>query len=366
MLRSLVLVLAIPACGRLGFADEPALEPPTHVPGSVTLGGTGTLELGTSVLDTTALTIDGGPPAHGQLVAVQQVGGGPELAFLQADHVTITAGGTVTVIGGRGLVILARTIEVVGRIDASGAPARPGPGAVTGTAQGGVHQNADVCDSGGGGGGHASAGAAGGDVVTCLPSRRGGAIGGDDALTILLGGGNGGDAVSFACGLPGGGGGGGALQLSAGERLAIGPAGEVLAGGGGGSGGPECGDGDAGGGGGGGAGGAIFLEAPEIAIDGLVIANGGGGGAGGNGLSQNGTIGTGGSGASGTARTAAIGGVPPAPNAGLGGTGGTEMQPPGTGASADNNAGGGGGAVGRIVIRGDVVNVRGIVTPTAH
>ena len=118
MLRSLVLVLAIPACGRFGFADEPALEPPAHVPGSVAIGGTGTLVLGTSVLDTTALTLDGNPPEHGQLVAVPQLGAGPELALLQADHITITAGATVRVVGGRGLVILARTIEVIGRIDA--------------------------------------------------------------------------------------------------------------------------------------------------------------------------------------------------------------------------------------------------------
>ena len=75
--------------------DEPALTAPTHVPGSVTLGGTGTLELGSSEIDTTALTINGGPPAHGQLVAVQQVGAGSELALLQADHVTISAGATV-------------------------------------------------------------------------------------------------------------------------------------------------------------------------------------------------------------------------------------------------------------------------------
>ncbi len=359
-------LVLIAACGRFGFEDEPPLEPPTHVPGTVTLGGTGALVLGTSLLDTTALTIDGGPPTFGQLVAVPQLGGGPELALLQADHVTITAGTTLTVVGGRGLVILARTVEIAGRIDASGGPGRPGPGAIAGTAEGGQHEPGDVCDSGGGGGGHASAGARGGDVPGCLPQRLGGAAGGDDALTILLGGSSGGAAVSSACGVPGGGGGGGALQLSASEQIMIGAAGEVLAGGGGGTGGPECGDGDAGGGGGGGAGGAIFFEAPNVSVDGLVIANGGGGGAGGNGLTMNGAIGVGGNGATGTTRTAAVGGVPPATNAGNGGTGGTETQAPSDGASANNNAGGGGGSVGRIVIAGVVVELRGVVSPTAH
>lgn len=365
-MRCLVLALTVPACGRYGFVDQPPLQAPTHVPGTVTLGGTGTLVLGTSQIDTTQLTIDGGPPEHGQLVAVPQIGAGPELAMLQAEHVRISDGATVSVIGGRGLVILARTIEVVGRLDASGAPGRAGPGAVIGNAQAGQHQDQDVCDSGGGGGGHASGGARGGEVFSCLPNRLGGASAGDDTLTVLVGGGNGGDAVSFACGNPSGGGGGGALQLSAGDELVIGAAAEVLAGGGGGTGGPECGDGDAGGGGGGGAGGAIFLEAPTIEIEGLVIANGGGGGAGGNGLIDNGPIGTGGAGANGTTRTAALGGIPPAPNAGVGGPGGADAQLPVDGAGADHNAGGGGGAVGRIVIRGDTVSVRGVVSPTAH
>lgn len=361
-----MLLVLVAACGRFGFEDEPPLLAPTHIPDSVTLGGTGELVIGTSELDTTALTIDGGPPVTGQLVAVPQLGGGPELALLQADHLTITTGSTLTVVGGRPLVIVARTIEVAGQLDASGGPGRPGPGAVAGSAQGGEHAEGDVCDSGGGGGGHATAGARSGDVTTCLPRRLGGAIEGDEALTLLVGGGNGGDAISFACGTPGGGGGGGAIQLSASERLVIGATAIVLAGGGGGSGGPECGDGDAGAGGGGGAGGAIFLEAPEISIAGFVVANGGGGGAGGNGFTENGPIGVGGNGASGTTHSGAVGGSPPAPNAGAGGTGGTDVQAPTEGGTADYNAGGGGGSVGRIVIAGEVVVVTGSVSPAAH
>lgn len=347
------------ACGRFGFEGEPPLSAPTHVPGTVTLGGTGTLVLDASVLDTTALTIDGAPPAYGQLVAVAQLGGGPELALLQADRIVVD--GTLDVVGNRGLVILARTIDVSGVIDASGGPGRPGPGAVATTANAGVHLAGDVCDSGGGGGGHASVGAVGGDVPSCIARSAGGTVIGDPNITMLLGGGTGGAGVSGGCGVPGGGGGGGALQLSAADALVI--SGTVLAGGGGGSGGPECGDGDAGGGAGGGAGGAIFLEAPSIAIDGVLIANGGGGGGGGNGLIGNGPVGRGGEGESGIQISPARGGIPPAQNAGAGGTGGTEDTLPGTGKSGSNNAGGGGGAVGRVVIVGGDVAISGVVSP---
>ena len=364
-MRCSLVLLLVAACGRFGFEDEPPLGPPAHVADTVTLGGTGTLVFGTSVIDTTALTIDGGPPVRGQLVAVPQLGGGPELALLQAEDITLGPGETLRIVGDRGLVIVARTIEIEGRIDASGAPGRPGPGAVAGDAQGGEHRVDDVCDSGGGGGGHATAGADGGEVTGCLPRRLGGASTGDTALTILAGGGNGGAPASFGCPKASGGGGGGALQLSAAERIVIGAAGAVLAGGGGGTGGPECGDGDAGAGGGGGAGGAIYFEAPRIVIDGFVVANGGGGGGGGNGQDQNGPIGVGGAGAPGITREPALGGTRPALNAGVGGTGGTEAQAPERGGFASNNAAGGGGSTGRIVIVGDV-EISGVVAPSAN
>lgn len=332
------------ACGHIGFDEVPPLDPPAHVPDTTLLVGTGTLVLGDAVIDTTELSIDGAPPAHGQLVAVAQPGANTELALLQADHIIVE--GTVRVRGARGLVLLARTVEVTGTLDGGARGAMPGPGAAAERGGPGVHP-AGVCDSGGGGGGHMTAGAAGGDGGGCT-GGAGGALLGDPALTLLVGGGAGGEGVTAACGLPPGGGGGGALQLSAQDRVTI--AGTVTAGGGGGAGGLECGDGDAGSGGGGGAGGAIYIEAARVEITGVVAAHGGGGGGGGNGAAENGPIGRGSDGTDGGPNAPAAGGAPAAPNGGTGGAGGVDGSSPQLGASAQHNAGGGGGAAGRIVI----------------
>ncbi|CAN5874725.1 hypothetical protein BH11MYX3_BH11MYX3_07470 [soil metagenome] len=350
-MRALPLVLALSAC-RFGFVEQPPVGRPSHVPEAEPLTGMGDLVLGTTVIDTTALTIDGAVPLHGTMIAIAQDGGGPELAVLHADRITVTAGAVVHVVGSRGLVMFATTIEIAGTVDAGAAGTRPGPGASPNAALPGMHVASDVCDTGGGGGGHGTTGGHGGDSQSCVVvGSAGGAATGDDSLAIRIGGGGCGAAVSFGCGNPAGGGGGGALQLSAIERVNLHGGGVLRVGGGGGSGGPECGDGDAGGGGGGGAGGALFIEAPDVTIDGLLFAHGGGGGAGGNGLIENGVIGAGGAGADGTTQEPAVGGAPPAPNAGFGGPGGTEGQLPGAGAAAEHNAGGGGGAIGRIVIR---------------
>lgn len=365
-MRATPLLLALAACGRSGFDERAPFEPPSHVSDSLTLDADGDLVLGTSVIDTTALTIDGAPPAHGQLVMIEQLGGGPELAVLQAQRITISDGAVVRIVGSRGLVILARTIDVGGTLDASASAGTAGPGAAPIKAASGVHEAGNVCDSGGGGGGHGGAGGTGGDSASCTVGGPGGAMIGDEALTRLVGGGAGGDGVTGACGIPPGGGGGGALQLSAVERVAISGGGAVLAGGGGGIGGLECGDGDAGSGGGGGAGGAIYIEAPTVVLDGLVLAHGGGGGAGGNGLTQNGPIGKGGDGAGGTSSDPAAGGVPPAPNAGAGGTGATGLLAAGDGMTSNHNAGGGGGGVGRIVIIAGALELGGVVSPAAR
>lgn len=365
-MRAASLLLALAACGRSGFDERAPLEPPAHVPDSVTLDSDGDLVLGTSVIDTTALTIDGAAPIRGQLVAIPQLGAGPELALLQAQHISVADGAVVRIVGTRGLVILARTIELGGTLDASASAATPGPGAAPSKAANGVHEPGDVCDSGGGGGGHGTAGGTGGDSSTCTFGGAGGGVVGDDALSVLVGGATGGDGVTGACGIPPGGGGGGALQLSASERVSIAPAGVVLVGGGGGIGGFECGDGDAGAGAGGGAGGAIYVEAPIVVIDGMVLAHGGGGGAGGNGLTQNGPVGKGGDGAVGTMRDPAAGGVAPAPNAGAGGAGATGALAAGDGMPSNNNGGGGGGGAGRVVIIGGTIDVRGFVSPAAR
>ena len=364
--RLIVLVLAA-GCGRLQFADEPLGDDVTHVPADAVPTADGVLVLAGGTIDTGALTIDGAAPVAGELLEVPQVGGGPSLALLLAEDITLT--GTVTIVGGRPLVILARTIAVDGVLDASAHGSLAGPGARTVEGTGGHATHViNVCDAGGGGGGHAITGAPGGDPTSCGPDGIGAGGGGggpvgDARLTLLVGGGPGGDAASGACGAPPGGGGGGALQLSATRRLVITSAGAVLAGGGGGPGGPDCGDGDAGAGGGGGAGGALYLEAPQLVIAGRVIAHGGGGGGGGNGSTGNGGVGPGGVGADGIDLAPAIGGVPPAPTSGIGGAGGTGSTAPVRGADADNNAGGGGGAAGIIAIRGSPTGA-GVVSPT--
>lgn len=344
------LLLVLVACGRTGFDERPPLEV-THVPDDVEIVSEGSLVLGDGTLDTDTLTFDGAPLASGQMIAVAQVGGGPELALIDASAVAVI--GEVRVIGGRALVIAATTIDVTGVLDASASGDMPGPGAsrdVGGEGAAGVH--AGVEDGGGGGGGHGTMGASGGDGGSIAGSAGGSAIG-DAGVGVLVGGARGGDGIAVVCGNPRGGGGGGAVQLTAATRVMIAATGRVLAGGGGGAGGTECGDIDAGSGAGGGAGGAIVVEAPAFVIDGDVLAHGGGGGGGGNGNPDLGPIGPGTAGADGRARQPAVGGQSAAANGGAGGMGGTAVSPPTTGASVQHNAGGGGGAAGRVLVPSD-------------
>lgn len=358
-MRGLLLLGLTTACGRVDFDEPPHLESITHVSGDVAIAGYGVLVLGPATIDTDTLTIDGEPLVAGQLFATPQASG-PELAVLDAYAVTIA--GDVRVIGTRALVIAARTIDVRAVLDVSAAGTMPGPGATTdATAQGSIGAHSGVQDSGGGGGGHGTVGAPGGSGGG-LMRGEGGALAGDAALTILAGGGRGGPGVAAVCGDQAGGGGGGAIQLSAAARVTIAPTGSVVAGGGGGLGGAECMDADAGAAAGGGAGGAIYLEAPHLELFGDVLAHGGGGGGGGNGSSGNGAVGSGNSGADGRTIAPAVGGTPAAPNGGTGGTGGTGDQVPTMGGDAMHNAGGGGGAAGRIVLRGER-HGNGIVSP---
>jgi len=198
--------VAAAGCGRIAFSDESLGGDVTHVEEDAIPPATGALVLTGGTIDTTALTIDGAAPAAGELLEVPQIGGGPALALLIAEDITLT--GTVTVVGARPLVILARSIEVGGVLDASAHGSLAGPGARTGDGDGGDARHViDVCDAGGGGGGHAVTGASGGDPRSCGPTGigsggGGGGPGGDARLTVLLGGGPGGDAASFACGAP--------------------------------------------------------------------------------------------------------------------------------------------------------------------
>ncbi len=169
-----------------------------------------------------------------------------------------------------------------------------------------------------------------------------------DALTPLVGGGS--ESGSLA------GGGGGAIQISAGRKVWLTPKGRVQAGGG--RGWPAIGQGGAGG-----QGGSILLEAPEVVVEGELLANGGGGAGGGNTSTQ---IGFAGTDATDSGRAPAPGGASREgegctaygyTSGGRGGAGGTKDAAPGVGQPGDSKRcvysptvapGANGGAVGRI------------------
>jgi len=197
-------------------------------------------------------------------------------------------------------------------------------------------------------------GAAGGDS---LASTNGmGGAGGGTYLHELAGGSGGGDGAGTSSptfkpcptgkGFSQGGAGGGSVQLSAKLNLDLAESGGINVGGGGGRGG--CGE-AASAGGGGGSGGSIWLEAPTMRIVGKLAANGGGAGSGGrsSGIDQD----DGNDGDDGLLDVlGARGGTSPGSGAGKGGNGGSLMTDAAPGGK-ELNAGGGGGAVGRIRLR---------------
>lgn len=342
------LALVVAGCGRLGFDDAPGM--PSHVMGSVVVG-TATLSLGDSTIDTSALTIDGTPRPD---LTAQPQANGPEVAVLSVGALAVT--GTVRVVGTRPLVVFARgEITIDGVVDAGGHGGEPGAGGyVDGPGRGGSEPKPMpdvVCDPGGGGGGFGGPGADGGTESCGGVFGAGGAAYGDDGLSVLVGGSGGGAGSPGACPVVAGGAGGGAVQLTSLASVAI--HGGIHAGGGGGGGGAYCvdPDGDGGAGGGGGAGGAIFVEAPAVDITGALRADGGGGGAGGNGNTDNGPLRAGAAGQDANLAGPDAGGATAVSTSGSGGAGGTEAQPPDVGSTADFNPGGGGGGVGRIVVR---------------
>jgi hypothetical protein len=177
-------------------------------------------------------------------------------------------------------------------------------------------------------------GASGGTAIAAMPlGLRGGCPGGT------------GGSVSNMNGRGGqGGGGGGAVDVVSGTAVAVHGAAAINVGGGAGLGGNAI-DGGAGGGG---SGGMIFLEAPQVSVQGVLAANGGSGGSGAGG-NASGAIGQPGQ----ASASAAVG----APGNGAGGPGangsaGAQLD------GADNVAtrppaagGGGGGSAGYIAIK---------------
>jgi hypothetical protein len=302
-----------------------------------------------TTINTTTLTANPSLPAGVGFVAVTSPGG-PSVAMLDADMFAVNA--TLTVTGSRPLIVVARTIQVAGAIDAGAKADVPGaggagPGSGTGAGQPGQEMNTYE-DGGGGGGGFGAAGGVGGTALTATGGTAGGAYG-NAQLSVLQGGSGGGagrGGAAAAC-RPGGAG-GGAIQLSA---FSISITGAINAGGGGGAGGGSSGTcaGNYSSAAGGGSGGAIYLQTDMLLGGGSVAANGGGGGEGGDHIAGlSGTVG-----ADATSMSVALGGAG-ATDSGDGGNGGTGAVGADTGKSpvaSANNGGGGGGGPGRIYLQ---------------
>ena len=339
--------------------DAPAVFDVAHVPDAVVVAfdATASVTFANVTLDTGSNggmppSVNVALPAGAHLLTSAQLGSGPELAILEVGDLTIT--GTLRVVGGRPLVIIAKTTISVAQLDASatkqtpgggGYPPRMGPGA------GGDGAISGSADSGGGGGGYGTAGGAGQASGAAAAGTAGAVYGTTDLAT--LDGGSGGGATAPTCNGHPPGAGGGAIQLYAGTSITI--TGSVRANGGGGAGGQSCANVGMSGAGGG-AGGAIYLQTPQLLGSGLVLAQGGGGGGGYDVASQNnGTDGEDGA----TTIAAAAGGT--ATGTGVlgevnaGGTGGYRDAAPSAftalSGAMSGNGGGGGGSVGRIVIR---------------
>jgi hypothetical protein len=303
-------------------------------------------------------------PSVSSLVAVVAQSGGPDIASLAFRSITVPAGVTLRVTGGRALALLsATTINVVGSIDASSSYDNDcGPAANTGCAPGERPSwSADTwgCGSNGGGygtlGGH-GASASGQSCFTNLPSLTSCT---NTALVPLLGGSAGGntnDSSPEGYTLYGGCG-GGAIQLVAGGSIAV--SGSLIASGGGGGYERRIPFAPAGvyertssnfGGVGGGSGGAILLESPAVTLTGKLFVNGGGG--------SGGSIATSGvnlmPGVNGGARTspasatAGIGTGSGSGGIGAAGSSGATDALPYTTTVSKAPAGGGGGGAGRI------------------
>ncbi|MBL8952989.1 MAG: hypothetical protein JNK82_19585 [Myxococcaceae bacterium] len=333
-----------------------------HLPPDGQFAGSADLTLGSVVVDTSVPEVRGLALPSGVTFAVRpHEPFGPELAVLHVRGLTVSAGAVVRVIGSRPLVVVAGTdIEVSGVLDASGRGDEPGAGAAQTRGAGEDGRNDPTLTTGGGGAGHSAVGAGGSNASATL-GGEGGATYGDAELSVLSGGSKGGIGWFDLCAPQQGGAGGGAVQLFAAGAVRIRDGGGVNAGGGGGRGGVICNTAAAGSGGG--SGGAIFVQANEVQVRGVLAANGGGGGSGTTacgGVHEDGAAGEDGTLGAAPAR----GGVSAGCGSAVGGSGGS-LQGAALGGPMTNGAGGGGGgAPGRIRIVSAVAAVLdGVVSP---
>jgi hypothetical protein len=290
---------------------------------------------------------------------------GATVALYVARSWKIEPTAVLEVRGGNPIIFVAlETIDILGRLDASGtqnttaAGGFSGQPAAAGAGPGGGGQGTNSGPAGpgvgGGGGSYCGLGGTGGNV-----SASQGAAGksyGVATVVPLVGGSTGGGAELFP------GAGGGAIQLVAGASISIGAGGAVSVNGGGGdNGGTPSGSQAAAGGG---SGGALLLEAPTVTVAGVLAANGGGGGGEGGGGSAVGSDGL-------RSATPAPGGNAARDPAGAGAAGGSgsggavTAGTNGDNGSIDYSAGGGGGGAGyiRINTTSGAASVTGTLSP---
>lgn len=349
-----------------GNAFQPLhLVPSDGVPGSAELDLSGAVTIDTS---TTPPTISVPLPSGDLFDRRPQDGGGPDLAVLHVGALHVTSTATVVVTGTQPLVIVAGgDVDIDGVIDAGAHGATPGPGGAgpgmgEGAGMPGAHEATDLSDTGGGGASYGGEGAASGGISgTCtLPPSTAGATYGDPPIPTLVAGSGGGTSSGNGCPPDPGGAGGGAFQISSVTAIAI--TGAINVGGGGGHGATDCGapSGDVNSGAGGGAGGSIVLQAPTILNHGTLAANGGGGG--GSSATTNGNAQSGADGQ--PSASPAAGGTGPIQPGGNGATG-TAPATAGGSTICGNNAGGGGGGVGRIAVSSGYVEM-GTTSPAPY
>ncbi len=313
--------------------------------------GTGTLEQ----LDGNGAVIATTNPAH----TVVQGKAGP-IDVLLVSSFSLSPGSELSIVGTLPFGIVAtQTITISGRIDGSGGAGRRSTQAC-GTSAGSSGTANATGGSGGSGGAMHSAGGAGGagansgaGATTALSSVPLGPLGG-------CSGGRGGAGTMAGSGGSGGSGGGAAYLVSA-AMISV-PSGGIIeaAGNGASGGGGAAGVGYLAGGGGGGSGGMIWLEAPQLAIHGIVVANGGGGG------EASGSTAAGNAGQRGRQSTLAATGGAGADAAGGDGGAGSVSTTGATGGAGGTSGGGGGGGAGYIVLQGTKDLGGSTISPTPN
>lgn len=335
-----------PSNGFAGSLDDAAGGPDLMLVGAATID----TDLGT-VTDTTGA----------RTVLTSAITAGVPVGLFVIKVKSFATGGKVTVVGARGLVIVAsgtvsihHVLSVSARVQLNGPGAMPNDISCYGGAPLAGNANGHA---GGGGAGFGTIGGRGGNGGN--PTVQGGAAGGVAGTTELVplrGGCAGGADVTSDSDYTKGAG-GGAIQIVSGEMIDLGDGGFVAANGSGGGKykGPQlvcqvgtpCDHGD-----GGGSGGAILLEAPVVAVGSLggIVANGGGGACNVNGLADSG----------GLSAAPAVGPTcfQDGSKGGDGGAGGIAAQNGGNGTGTTPVGGGGGGGMGRIR-----VNVLGAFAP---